>query len=306
MNLTIDNVVSRIRIVRDSLLSPSTVKEIIFRILYLMIADIIKNGVTIRLPKRNNCEPYISISQISENTFESVYVTNKNIDRPDYFSSLHKAYHITIKRAGFEYYSPIDLDDITFNKLVDRISSGFNYSSATEEKDWKEYVYRISKYYPDINPAAIRSIMFSAISFIYKISNSDDVLDMKYSISDDYVFRISVGNTIYRKAINNSQEIPNFITFPEFDGYYYIPISYDKAVFLSRNRFNSLKHTLVTTSLDFAKMRSKYVIRIDMNKDYGKNAVIDNIKFRDFAIISSEPGFRKEFLLVKYLNNPVI
>lgn len=306
MNLTIDDAVSKIRPVKDSLLSPSVVKEIIFRVLYLMIADIIKNGVTIRLPKRSSCEPYISATQISENTFETVYRVPKGLKKPDYFSSLHKAYHITIKKAGFDYYSPIDLDNDTFNKLIDKVSSGFDYSACTEERDWRDYVYRIAKYYDEVDVTHIRSIMFSALSFIYKKSSDDDILRIEYPIMNDYVFKMTVGNTIYRNVINNSQEFPNFITFPEFAGYYYIPITYDNAVFLSRSKFNSLKHTLVTTSLDFARMKSKYVIRVDVNKNYGTNTVVEDIRFKNFAIMSSDPAFRKDFLLVKYLSNPMI
>ena len=306
MRYTIDDIVSNIRIVKDSKLSPSIVKEIIFRIIYLMVSDIIKNGTIVLFPKRNGVEPIMSATQISENKFETAYRIPKGLYKPDYFSSLHKAYHITIKRIGFDYYSPVDLDNITFNRLIDKISIGFNYSQVNRERSWRYYVEMVSKYYEWLEVCKIKNIMLSALYAIYRISQSSDILDIEYKISNDYMFRASFGNSNHRNIIDSSEEIPNFITFPDFTGYYYIPITYNKAVFLSRNRFNSIKNIFVTTSLDLAKMKSECVLRVNVNKNYGVNTIVENIKFKEFSLISREPEFKKEFLLVKYLSNPEI
>lgn len=306
MRYTIDDIVLNTRIVKDSKLSPSIVKEIIFRIVYLMVSDIIKNGTIVLFPKRNGVEPIMSATLISENKFEMAYRIPKGLCKPDYFSSMHKAYHITIKRAGFDYYSSVDLDRITFNRLIDKISIGFNYSLVNKERNWNYYVELIFKYYDDIEPRKIRNIALSALYSIYRISQSEDILDIEYEVSDDYVFKASFGNSNHRNLIDSSEEIPNFITFPDFNGHYYIPVTYDKAVFLSRNRFNSIKNIFVTTSLDLAKMKSEYVLRVNINKNYGVNTVVENIKFKEFLLISREPEFEKEFLLVKYLSNPEI
>lgn len=306
MRYTIDDIVSNIRIVKDSKLSPSIAKEIIFRIMYLMVSDIIKNGTIVLFPKRNGVEPIMSATYISENQFETAYRIPKDLNKPDYFASLHKAYHITIKRAGFDYYSPVDLDNTTFNKLIDMVSKGFNYSVSNRERPWHYYVGLVSKYYEWLEVLKIKNIMLSALYMIYRISQSNDMLDIEYQVSGNYIFRVSFGDGNHKNIIDSSEEIPNFITFPDFNGYYYIPIAYDKAVFLSRNRFNSVKGAFVTTSLDFAKMKSKHILRVNVDKDYGMNTIVENIKFKEFSLISREPEFKREFLLVKYLSNPEI
>lgn len=285
----------------DGALPVATASEIMYRVIYLMVEDIVRNGASVSFPLVCGNAPVLSLTQMEENDFEALYREPKGLDDMDYFSSMHKAYHLTMKRAGMDFYPHVDLDNDTFNRIIEKVSTGTCYNRIFIEREWKVYVRMITRYYKELSYIKLNSIVNSGLRAIYKISQSDDEL----TISDKDGFSISFGNI--REVVDDVNiKIPNFITFPEFDKVYYIPVKYKTALTMNTMRFNIFHDVFITTSLEYAKMKSRYIIKAYVNKDYGNNTVVDTLKFNDFTIISRERGFRKESLRVKYLSNPTL
>lgn len=302
-----NDIISRIRPVTDGSLSLDEAVEIVFRLFYSMMSDMVKNDVRIILPKNGGYIPEMSLMEMSDYDFESSFRKPLRLNEPDYFSSLHKAYMVSFRREGLCGSCPVILDTIMLNGIIKRFSSGFKYNGSGGDATWRKYTELVSKGYSDPETAGhVRSVMLILVIAICKAIRNNQRFVFEYPVYDGYTFKFSVGGNDAATDFTDSDKIPNFIAFPEFSGHYYIPADYKRAISLSRGKFNIMDNVFVTTSIELAMMRSKCVIKAYTGKDYGAHGIVESFRFRKFSLIRREPGFRKEFLFVKYLNSPEI
>lgn len=124
---------------------------------------------------------------------------------------------------------------------------------------------------------------------IYNISQSDeDFITIAQEMPDSKVFEVTFGNTDARRMYDSVKDKPTLFSRKKFDGVYFIPTTYKKAVFMYRNRFNSLSEVFITTSKKVARMHSDYIISAKVDNDMGSDIVVDSIKFREFELIGPE------------------
>lgn len=302
-----NDIISRIRPVTDGSLSSDEAVEIAFRLLYSMVSDMVRNDVRVILPKNGGYVPEMSLRKMADHDFESSFRKPMELDEPDYFSSLHKAYMVSFRREGLCESCPVILDRMMLNGIIKRFSSGFIYSGSGGDVTWRKYTELVSCGYSDrIDAGHVRSVMLILVIAICKAIRNNRRFVFEYPVYDGYTFKFSVGGNDTATDFTDSDKIPNFIAFPEFSGHYYVPADYKKAISLSRGKFNIMDDVFVTTSIELAMMRSECVIKAYTGKDYGTHGIVESFRFRKFSLIRREPGFRKEFLFVKYLNSPEI
>ena len=123
-------------------------------------------------------------------------------------------------------------------------------------------------------------------SLLIHITNSNKCYSFSSRTEADKGNRyIIIGrNTEQQNAINGIELTPDAV-MKEYEGYYYIPISYKEALRLRRNKLNRLGERPVTTDLKFAFKQSDCVVKVPYSVDLGKLALC-NLPFRDYTILS--------------------